>query len=254
MNLHRKQIFLVSILMALVMVLSACGDDGLTDEPEVVTEDVVVGGETDVEVVEETPVAVGEDVVDADVDAEADVEADAETATDVETETSTEVEAEVIVDTDVVTQTEVFTETDITEVITETEVITDVNVITDTETVQDSAVETEQADVDTTAAVVLIIFTDAEGNRFLADEAGVPIFAYTGTDTAPVATEEFQPLTETDQVIFGEGLDETMFLVNPESDIGQWTYNELPLYRYIGTDDPLTVAPDYELAPLAVEE
>ena len=61
-------------------------------------------------------------------------------------------------------------------------------------------------------------------------------------------------MTETDQVVFGEGLDATMFLVDSESVIGQWTYNDLPLYRYIGTDDPLTVAPEYELAPLAVDE
>lgn len=239
MNLHRKHIFLVSLMVALMMVLSACGDDGATEEPAVITEDAVVGGDADADVVvEETPVVTGEEVI---TDTESDVE------------TSTEVESEVIVDTDVITETEVFTETDVTEVITETEVITDVNVITDTQTVQDSAVQTETAEIDA-EAVVLILFTDTEGNRFLADEEGQPIFAYTGTGTPPVATENFQPLQDNENVVVGEGLDAAMFTADPESDMNQLTYNGMPLYRFIGEGDPMQLAAEQELAPLTIEE
>lgn len=248
MNLHRKHMFLASILMAFVLILSACG----TDEPEVVTEGVVVEGDTAAGVVvEETPVIVDEEVI-TDTEVDVDTEADVETDTDVET--STEVETGVIVDTDVITQTEVFTETDVTEVITETEVITDVNVMTDTATVQDSSTQTEQADVDTSAAVVLILFTDTAGNRFLADEEGQPIFAYTGTGTPPVATQDFQPLQDNGNIVVGEGLDATMFVADPESDINQLTYNDLFLYRFIGTGDPMQLAADQDLSPLTIDE
>lgn len=241
MDLRRKHSILLSMIVVLVMVLSACGTD-TTQQPAVITEDAVVGGDTTA-VEQETPVA---------VETEVDTEATVETETDVET--TVEVETDVIVDTEVITETEVFTQTDVTQVITETEVITDVQVLTDTETVQDSAVMTDVAQVDTTQAVVLILFTDADGNRFLADEEGQPIFAYIGTETAAPANQNFEPLQATQNVVVGEGLDQAMFGQVQSNGVNQMTYNDLPLYRFVGDGDPMQMAAQNQFAPLTVDE
>jgi hypothetical protein len=233
---------LISMLVALMMVLSACGDDGATQEPAVITDDSVVTEEE--AVVAETPVT-------ADTEVMTDTEA-AETETDVET--TTEVETDVIVDTEVITETEVFTQTDVTEVITETEVMTDVNVITDTETVQDTAVITDSAEVDTSEAIVLILFTDAEGSRYLADEEGQPIFAYTGAEGTAPASQDFEPLQASENVVVGEGLDQAMFSQVDSNGVSQMTYNDLPLYRFVGTGDAMQLAAENEFAPLTVDE
>ncbi|MBX3000069.1 MAG: hypothetical protein KF893_16225 [Caldilineaceae bacterium] len=218
MDLHKKHPILLSMIVVLLMVLSACGT-GTTQEPAIVTEADVVEVDATPAAVEEAPVAAETPVVEEPLVEEPDVAVE-----------------EDITDTDVITETE---ETD---------------VVTDTQDVQETGVQTPTVGLAATAPISLTLATDAAGNRFLADQNGQPIFAYIGAETAVTADENFEPLQATENLEVGEGLDPAMFGQVQRNGVNQMTYNDLPLYRFVGTGDPMQLAAQNQFAPLTVEE
>lgn len=212
---YGQRTLLLALTLVLALVLSACDDEpeaAVVEEPVVAEE--VVEAEADVEVVEE-----------AEAEAEADVDA-----------VTTAVETEVIEDTDVITQTEVLTETEQVEIVTETTVMTDTDVTVDTETDVKTEVSTETADVDDTA-FALIIIEDEAGNAILGDAAEQrPIYVYTGNDEGLILDPDFEAIEFNDEIIVGEGLDQELLGEIDNDGFLQLTYNERPLYRFVGEE------------------
>lgn len=270
LNLRGNRLILLSLMIMLALVFSACnGDDG---EGVQVEEPVVIEGEG--EVAEgETEVTTGETEVITETEATTDeteviteTEATEGEATEEADEVTTEVEAEVITDTQVLTETEVITQADVAEVITETTVMTDVTVQEDT--VIDSEVMTETADLGTETAPVqiqgadeaqeagfVIIVLDVEGSQLLADAAEErPIFALSDSSTDLIENENFEPIRVDENVAIGEGLEQSMFGVIDRDGYQQLTFNERPLYRYVGTAEEMeTLASEGGFAPLTPE-
>lgn len=151
---------LVSMMLAVVLVLAACGDD----EPDVDTaapvESVEEGAEEAVqegeEVVEETEAEVEEAV-----EGEEAEEGEAEVVEgDEETEVITE--TEVMTDTDVVAETEIITESEVTTLVTTTVVTTDTVVEEETDVVQESETMTETLDSESESSTSTDVVTDTE--------------------------------------------------------------------------------------------
>lgn len=229
-KLHLKPTILLSALLVFVLVLSACGG-GTTQEPTVVTEADVIQADETTTVTEEAPVAVETPAVETPA-----------------------VETPEVEDTEVVTETEAVTDTGATGTVTETETTQPgaTGTVTGTQDVQGTGVQTPTVGMDATEPISLTLATDAAGNRFLADQDGQPIFAYTGTEAEFVANENFEPI-HAENVTMGEGLDETMFGQVEQDGVNQLTYNDMPLFRFVGTGDAMTLAAEGQFLPLSVE-
>lgn len=229
MNVRRfegKRLILLSLLLVLALFVAACGQD----EPEVVVAPAAEVVEPEAEVVEEEAAV---DEVDA-------------VATTVVTDT--------IVDTDVITQIEVITQTDVAEVEVVTEVVTDTDVTVDTASDVETDVTTITESVTTGQDFAVILLSDAAGNQFLGDPLGQqPIFASEGEEL--IADPRFEPIQAGEGAVYGEGVDQTLFGEIEGNGIRQLTYNNRPLYRFVGEEgeDWRTPATELGLSPVTDE-
>ena len=218
---------LLSLLLVLALFVAACGQD----EPEPVA--APVGADT-ADVVEATAVAT-EGAITTD---EADV-----VATTVMTDT--------IVDTNVITEIEVLTQTDVANIRVVTEVMTNTDVTVDTASNTESAIITETEDLNTGQALVIVLIADTAGNQFLGDPLSQrPIFA--SENEGLVVDEHFEPLIVGEQTVFDEDLDRNLVGEIDRNGIRQLTYNNHPLYRFVGGDeeDWRSYADQQQLVPL----
>lgn len=251
MSLHelfKNRMGMVMIAFSLVFFTAACGND----QPEVVDESaVVVDGDADV--------AADADVA-VDADAEVTVEADAEVADDSAVAVdevdavSTSVMTDTIIDTDVITEVEVITQVEAAEIEVETTVMTDTDVTIDRASDTESDVTVETEDVDTASSTAIIVMTDSAGGTFLGDPVEqIPFFV--SEQEGLVVDENFEPVQISEDIIYDEGLDQTMFGEIDQDGMTQLTYNDMPLYRYVGPEgsDWQTTAGDLGLRQITPE-
>jgi sporulation protein YlmC with PRC-barrel domain len=175
MRKEQRMIFVLSCMLILTLVLSACGGDegaetGVVEEPAVVEEEATV----ETEAVEEEA---SEEETESTVVAE-----DATVMTDTVVLTGTEVNTEVIVTTD----TEVLTEALVTSVITETELITDVDTDTTEEVITDTAVMTESEELSPTSD------ESAEGDAEVMTDTMVITDSVDVTDTSGASSSQIE--------------------------------------------------------------
>jgi hypothetical protein len=220
---NRKHMLYVPLMLLLALVVAACG----SNEPQ-----AVEPAGADVVVQEEAA------VLESEVEASAELESEVEAleATDDEADAvSTTVVTETLVDTDVVTEVEVLTQTDVVEVQVVTEVMTDTDVIVDTASDTESNVTVTTQDVDANETFAMILIADSAGNQFLGDPLEQrPVFASQSQDL--VVDDRFEPVIANENTLLGEGLDQNWVSEVDRNGMRQITYNNYPLYRYVGED------------------
>lgn len=249
---QKTQVLFGSLMLVLLLALSACGND----QPEVVDEPVVSEDVVDTEADVDAEVAVDAEA-DAEVDAEADAEAGANaeaTAEELEAvETAVMTETETLVDTDVITEVAVMTETESAEIIVETTVMTDTEVSIDTETMTDTDVTVERDDAGSSGGMGIVIITDSAGNNVLGDPLNEqPYFA---GEQGFAQDDNFEAVHADDEIIMGEGFDQELVGEQEENGVRQLTYNNYYLYRYVGPGDGdwRQLAQDFGVSPLTPE-
>lgn len=235
MNLRdRSQKYLGIVALALMLIFSVSACDN--DEPEVVEAPAAVDSEADVATDADADVAVDAEAdVTVEAEEEAVVAADSEIDTDDVDAVSTSVMTDTIVDTDVITEVEVITQVEAAEIQVDTTVMTDTDVTVDRASDTESDVTVETEDVDTSATTAIIVMTDSAGGTFLGDPVEQrPFFVSEQGDM--VVHEEFEPVEVNEDIIYDEGLDQNMFGEMDQDGITILTYNDTPLYRYVGPD------------------
>lgn len=252
-NMSQKYLGVVALALMLIFSVSACNND----EPEVVEAPVAVDGEADVAADADADADVAVDA-EADVTVEAEEEtvvaADSEIDTDDVDAVSTSVMTDTIIDTDVITEVEVITQVEAAEIQVDTTVMTDTDVTVDRASDTESDVTVETEDVDTSATTAIIVMTDSAGGTFLGDPVEQRPF-FVSEQGEMVVHEDFEPIEVNDDIIYDEGLDQNMFGEIDQDGRIILTYNDTPLYRYVGPDggDWRTAANDLGLRQITPE-
>lgn len=218
LTMMQSRLGLAMVALSLVLFASACGDN----QPAAVDEPIVVDEGASLTVTEEAA-----------------VDADATTGlneTDGVEAVSTTVMTDTVFDTDVITQVEVTTETTAAEIVVEQQVMTDTDVTINRDTASDTDVRVETENIASASSDAVILLTDAAGTAYLGDPIeGRPLFV-SNQDT-PIVDENFTPVQMSDEMIYGEGVDQGMFGELEQNGMRQATYNGHPLYRYTGAAD-----------------
>lgn len=158
--------------------------------------------------------------------------------TDADTTPTTEAEE----DTGVITDTQEMTGTDSmtgTQEITGTQGMTDTGTMTDTQEMTDTEEITGTQGITGTGSTsgmgTVNLASSTNMGSYLVDAEGQTLYTFDGEDEAGIDTTMWLPVEAGDSDVVGAGLDDSLLgTTDREDGTQQVTYNDRPLYRFIG--------------------